>query len=271
MSERPRTAWVTGASSGIGRAVAIALSVAGYRVGLTARRADALELTRDACHDSKLHVLLPADLSNPAHQTSSAAQALEAFGHVDLFVHAAGLSQRGLAEQTLVEIDRRLMEVNFFAAAAIAKTLLPSMLARGSGHLVPISSVQGRVGLPGRTAYAASKHALHGFFDGLRAEVEGRGISVTLVCPGYVRTELSRHALAPDGAAYGAMDATTARGITPDACAQSILRSIARRDREVLVGGKERWVVWAKRLFPGLTATALSRRGRRMVGDSASS
>jgi len=137
--------------------------------------------------------------------------------------------------------------------------VLPGMLARGAGHVVTISSVLGRFGARTRSSYAASKHALHGYFDSLRAEVARQGIRVTLVCPGFVRTEVSQHALTADGTPHGQLDPGQARGMEPAACARAILRAVARGKREVAIGGREIGGVWLQRFAPGLLAWILAR------------
>ena len=128
------------------------------------------------------------------------------------------------------------------------------MIARRSGHIVPISSVIGHVGIPLRSAYAASKHALHGFFDALRAETEKDGIRVTIVCPGYVRTNVSENALRGDGTRHGTMDDTHQRAMLPERAAPRIIDGVAKKKQEVRVGGKEIYAIALKRFFPGIIA-----------------
>jgi short-subunit dehydrogenase len=151
------------------------------------------------------------------------------------------------------------MAVNYFGPVALTKALLPSWLERGHGHFVVVSSLVGRIGSPFRSGYAASKHAFHGFFDSLRAEVAERGLHVTIVCPGFVQTEISLNALTGDGTAQGRMDEATAGGITAEACAKAIVGATARRRVEITVGGFERAGVWLERLSPALFARVLQR------------
>ncbi len=164
---------------------------------------------------------------------------LEKFGRVDILVNNGGVSQRALAADMLLEVERTMMEVNYFGTVALTKAVLPAMLARGAGHVVVISSVMGYVGVPGRSTYAASKHALHGYFDTLRAELWRTGLKVTLVCPGYVRTKVSDNAFDARGEKHGQTDATHVRGITAERCAAATLRAIARGKEEISVGGSE--------------------------------
>jgi dehydrogenase/reductase SDR family protein 7B len=260
MDLRQQTVWITGASSGIGRALALAFHRAGARLILSARRAEALDEVRRACGgDTERITVLPLDLSKPHELPDKAQAALQQHGAIDIVVHSAGLSQRALVQETDLRVDRLLMEVNFFGAVALTKAVLPAMLARRAGHIVVISSLLGKFGMRGRSGYAASKHALHGYFESLRAEVRSAGIAVTLVCPGYVDTDLPLQALTGDGRPHGRRDATHTRAMSATACAKRILESIERRREEVVIGGWETYAVSFKRFLPGLFACAISR------------
>jgi short-subunit dehydrogenase len=146
------------------------------------------------------------------------------------------------------------MDLNFFGTIALTKAVLPSMVARREGHIVPISSVVGYVGTPLRSTYSASKHALHGFFDSLRAEVAKDGITITIVCPGYVRTNVSLNALTGNGGVHGKTDETHQRAMLPEVAARRIVEAVAKRKQELLVGGKETWAVLLKRFAPRLVS-----------------
>jgi short-subunit dehydrogenase len=177
---------------------------------------------------------------------------LDRFNRIDVLIHCAGISQRGTAVNTELKVDRHLMELNYLSPVALTKQVLPSMLQRGSGHIVAISSLLGKFAMPKRSAYAASKHALHGFFDALRAEVEARGVFVTLVCPGFVRTNASFNALEGDGTPHNQLDKEIADGLPPADCAERILRAIEKRRREVYICRKERFGLYLSRFAPGL-------------------
>ncbi|HET7433329.1 MAG TPA: SDR family oxidoreductase [Thermoanaerobaculia bacterium] len=248
-----QTVWITGASSGIGEALAVAYSREGARVILSARNAAEPERVRAACANPERHRVLPLDVADSATIPSAAQEA----GEVDILIHSAGVSQRSLVAETNLAIDRRIMEINYFGTIALTKAVLPSMLARRSGHIVPISSVIGYVGVPLRSAYSASKHALHGFFDALRAENAKNGIRVTIVCPGYIRTNVSENALRGDGTRHGKVDETHAKAMRPEEAAPAIVRGIAANKREVYVGGKEIWAIPLQRHFPWLVAKVL--------------
>lgn len=246
-----RIVWITGASSGIGEALAYAFSQRGAKLVLSARRAAELQRVRSQCTNPEAHLVLPLDLADfdPAGATQ---QVLDHFGHIDILVHSGGISQRALVSEASIDIDRRVMEVNYFSAVGLTRAVLPAMLARKTGHIVVISSLSGKISTPRRSAYAASKHALHGFFDSLRSEVYRDGIRVTLICPGYVRTNISFNALTADGTAHGKLDKTQARGMPPAKLARRIIQALEQGKDEVMIGGKEVLAVYLKRFAPGL-------------------
>ena len=249
--------WITGASSGIGEALAAAFAREGATLVLSSRRATELERVRSGLARPSEHFCLPLDLAQSGSFPAAAAQVVEKFGRVDILVNNGGVSQRALAAEMPLEVERAMMEVNYFGAVALTKAVLPRMLARGEGHVVVISSVMGYVGVPGRSTYAASKHALHGYFDTLRAEVWRSGVKVTLICPGYVKTKVSENALGARGEKHGVTDATHVRGITAERCAEETLRAIARGKEEISVGGAETWAITLKRFLPGVASRVM--------------
>ena len=253
MRFREKVVWVTGASSGIGEAVAVEFSRDGARLVLSSRNCPELERVRKTC-SGEGHLVLPLDLTQHDALPEATSEVLRHFDHVDVLVHSGGVSQRSLVADTNLATDRAIMDLNFFGTVALTKAVLPSMLTRKSGHIVPISSVVGYVGTPLRSTYSASKHALHGFFDSLRAEVAKDGIDVTIVCPGYVRTNVSRNALTGNGTTYGKLDRTHDRAMRPEDCARRIVDAVAKRKEELVVGGMETWTVPLKRFIPRLVS-----------------
>lgn len=249
--------WITGASSGIGEALAVAFSAEGARLVLSARNAEELERVRRSCAHPDRHLVRPLDLTDGDAIAAAAEEVLRAMGRVDVLVHSGGVSQRSLASETDLATDRAIMELNYFGTIALTKAVLPSMLARGEGHIVPISSVIGYVGVPLRSAYAASKHALHGFFNALRAETSKHGIHVTIVCPGYVRTKVSENALRGDGSRHGQLDETHANAMRPETAAPKIVDGVAKKKQEVHVGGKEIWAIALQRFAPRVVGRVL--------------
>lgn len=244
--------WITGASSGIGEALAYAFSAQGARLVLSARRQAQLEAVRSRCTNPDRHLVVPLDLAQSATIPGIVENVLEQTARIDILVNNGGVSQRSLAKETPIDVDRRIMEINYFGTIALTKALLPSMLARKAGRIVVISSVVGKFGSPVRSTYSASKHALHGFFDSLRAEVHDDGLQVTIVCPGFVTTDISVNALTKDGSAQGTMDTAQANGMSADECAARILRAVASGKDEVYIGGREIIGVHINRFAPGL-------------------
>jgi dehydrogenase/reductase SDR family protein 7B len=259
-----KVVWVTGASSGIGEALARLLLSKGAKVILSARReAELVRVARESKAKDGSAYVIPLDLSDLDALPGKAEQAFHWQRDLDVVIHNGGVSQRALALETSVATDLRLMAVNYFGAVVLTKALLPGMLARQKGHIVVISSVVGKFGTPLRSGYAASKHALHGFFDSLRAEVAGTGIKITLVCPGYVRTNVSIAALRGDGTPYQIMDRDVFHGISAEECARDILKQVGREKNEAYIGGRETYAVYLKRFFPDTFAWLLGGYHRR--------
>jgi len=259
MKFQDQRVWITGASSGIGEALAHAFHQAGARLILSARREDELRRVQAQCGGEALAKILPLDVTQADDLQDKAHTALEIFDGVDILVNNAGITQRSLVKDTEIDVYRKLMEVNFFGAVALTKAVLPSMVENKAGHIVIISSLVGKFGTPLRSGYAAAKHALHGFFDSLRAEVSHCGIEVLLVCPGYIRTDISLHALRGDGSAHAKMDSGQARGMPVEECAAEILKALARGKQEIYVGGRDKYIVYVKRFFPGIFSRMIAR------------
>jgi short-subunit dehydrogenase len=251
--------WITGASSGIGEALAGAFARAGARLVLSARRAGELERVRQGLPRADEHRVVAFDMADQEAVEAAAREVLAAGERLDVLVLNAGITQRSLARDTELAVDRRLFEVNFFGPVALAKTVLPALRAQGGGRLVVVSSLVGKIGTPLRSGYAASKHALHGFFESLRAEEHDAGIRVTMVLPGFIRTPLPVTALTGDGSPQGRMDRAQLEGMAPEDCAERIVRAVLRGRDEVLIGGKERFAVLLGRVAPGMLRRVLRR------------
>ncbi len=249
--------WLTGASSGIGEALAYALAKKGAKLILSARRKDELERVKGNCFPKAQPDIriLPLDLSEPSTLQLSVEAAIQFFGCVDVLINNGGISQRSLAKDTALEVDRRIMEVDYFGTIALTKYMIPHFIKRKKGHFVTVSSVMGKIGTPYRSGYAAAKHALHGFFDSLRAELwkESKDIHVTLICPGWIRTNITLNALTGSGDKLNRMDSSTDHGLLPDVFAKKMIRAIKWKEEEVYIGGvKEMFAVSLKQLFPRL-------------------
>ncbi|GAB3640940.1 SDR family oxidoreductase [Spirosoma arcticum] len=261
MSFSTSVIWITGASSGIGEAVALALAKQGARLILSARRADELQrvATQTGLPASDV-LVLPMDMTDTATLPAHVETVRQRFGRIDYVFQNAGITQRGTVANTDLSVYERLMAVNFFGVVALTKAVLPLMLAQGSGHFVVTSSVAGKLGTKLRSGYCASKHALHGFFDALRAETADAGLRVTLVCPGYIQTPISLHALGPDGQVHGKMDDNQTKGMTADKFARQLLRAVEREKEEVYIGGSETYGIYLKRFLPGVLSRILRNR-----------
>jgi short-subunit dehydrogenase len=253
-----KVVWITGASSGIGEALAVELAARGARLVLSARRAERLEAVRQRCGAERAAVL-PLDVAEVASFEKAAARAEAIYGRIDVLVNNAGVSQRSLFAETGPDVIRRLVETDFLGPVLLTRAVLPGMVTRKSGYVVLVSSLAGKVGAPLRAAYAASKHALHGFADSLRAELWQHGIGVTVVAPGFVRTEISLNALEGDGRRHGSMDPAQASGVSAERCAMAIVRAVERERREVMVGlgRRGRLAMLARTFAPGLLARVL--------------
>lgn len=243
--------WITGASSGIGEYLAYAFASRGAKLILSARNEDGLKEVKQAIGDKATVKILPLDVSDHESLRDKTQEALQAFDGIDILVNNAGISQRSAVEDTMLSIDKRIFDVNFFGNIGLTKELLPHFLDKKSGRIVVISSITGKLATPFRSAYAASKHALHGWYDALRAEVEDRGIQVHIACPGYVRTRISYNALKGDGKEHGVLDDNQAAGLGADKCAERIIGAIEKNKKEVLIGS-EAWFVKIRKMFPGL-------------------
>jgi dehydrogenase/reductase SDR family member 7B len=251
MNLAKKVVWITGASSGIGAALAEACSRQGAHVVLSARRIEELEAVRRRCERPDQHFVLPLDMAG-ADFDSAVADVLGRFGRIDVLVNNAGISQRSLAAETTLAVDRRIMEVNFFGVVSLTKAVLPVMRRQKAGDIVVISSMVGLISTPLRSTYSASKHALHGFFEALRAEEYDNGVRVMLVCPGAIATDVSLHALAGNGSEHGVMDPLQANGMAPDECARRILLALAQGRELVVVAGREAMAVTLNRFLPSV-------------------
>ena len=214
MTFKNKIVWITGASSGIGEALVKAFAAQGAKLILSSRRKEELERVKSDCKLTNENCLiLPLDLSNTSEIDSLTKIVIEKFGRIDVLVNNGGISQRSLAIETPIEIDRKIMEVNFFGQVAITKSVLPFMLKQKAGQIIVISSVSGKFGFWLRTAYSSSKHALHGFFESLRLETEADGIKILIAVPGKIQSNISIHALRKDGTKHNVMDKSQEAGM----------------------------------------------------------
>lgn len=234
MSFASKVVWITGASSGIGEALANALLAQGADVILSGRRADALQALADQAPERTL--VLPFDTTDYDRLPALVEQAWNWRGRIDLLINNAGISQRSLALDTSLDVYRQLIEVDYMAPLALTQAVLPRMVEQGGGQLAVVSSVAGKVGTALRTGYCGAKHAVVGYFEALRAEVEDAyGIGVSVILPGSIRTAIAQNALEGNGAARGRSDTNIDNGIDPVVAAQTILDGLAARQHDIVV------------------------------------
>lgn len=229
---------VTGASHGIGAELALQYAAAGANVALAARDSTRLAQVADACRARGARALVViTDVTDQASCRAMVNDTVAHFGRIDTLINNAGVGASGRFDEiTDLTIFETLMRVNYLGSVWCTAFALPH-LKQTKGRLVAISSLTGLTGVPKRTAYAATKHAMAGFFDSLRIELAESDVSVTVAYPGFVLTEINQHALAPDGRPFGdrGFRRTTSESMTVEECARIILRAVARRDRDVVM------------------------------------
>jgi dehydrogenase/reductase SDR family protein 7B len=249
-----KTIWITGASSGIGEALVKALAGENANIILSARNESQLLKVQQAAGLTEANsMILPLDLADMKEIEMITSKVIARFGKIDILFNNGGVSQRSLATDTKLDVDRTLMEVNYFGTLAITKSVLPHMIKAQSGLIVVTSSIAGKFGFFLRSAYSASKHALQGYFETLRMELYDKNVKILLVCPGKIATHISENALTANGSSNNRMDAAQANGMTADNCASEILKGIRNGKEELIIGSaKEHFAILMKRLFPGL-------------------
>lgn len=247
-----KTIWVTGASSGIGKSLVMALNAYQCNIIISSRNEEELQKVKEICGNKDAVSILRLDLNDHGAMEEIAQKAISIFGKIDVLVNNAGISQRSLIMDTQLEVYEQLMNINYLGTVALSKALLPHFIANNSGHFVTVTSLMGKFGSPYRSGYCGAKHALHGFFDVMRMEHEKDGVKVTMVCPGFVQTNVARNALTGDGSPQQNDDVATQNGITPELAAKNIIRALEKERYEVYIGGKEVNGIYLKRFFPKL-------------------
>ena len=263
-----RTVVVTGAAGGLGAALCRAFGAAGARVvALDRQQADIDALLADLSARGVATIGTACDVTDEAQCVAAIQFARQHFGGIDVLVNNAGITHRSALASTRTEVIRRVMSVNFFGALHCTHAALPDLIAR-RGQVVAISSVAGFAPLIARTGYSASKHALHGFFDSLRSEVEPLGVGVLLVCPSFIQTGIDRNALGGDGLPARHAQSIVGQRSMPDEIAAKIVHA-ARRDQRLLLPDRvSRTAWWVSRLAPGLYARLMARSLRHELRAS---
>ncbi len=244
--------WITGASSGIGEELAYQLSERKAKLILSARRGEVLEKVKAKCRHKDLVRILPFDILEFDKAEYYAEEANTYFGKVDMLINNAGVSQRSLIAETDFKVFKAIMDIDYLGTVALSKALLPFFIKQQAGHFVTVTSLMGKFSSPYRSGYCGAKHALHGFFDALRMEHDTDNINVTLICPGFVQTNIARSSFTANGSAQNSNDTATAKGLpTPFFC-EKMIKAIEQKKFEAYIGGKEVKGIYVKRLFPKL-------------------
>lgn len=242
--------WITGASSGIGEGLAYELAKKNCKLILSGRNVSELERVKSGCNATT--EILSFDLSDFDHAKENVVKAIALFGKIDVLINNGGISQRSLLAETDFSVDKKLIEVDYLAVVALTKALLPHFVQNKSGHFVAVTSLMGKFGSPYRSGYCGAKHAVHGFYDAMRMEHQRDGIDVTLICPGFVQTNLAKKSLTGDGTPQMTDDEATKNGLPVPIFASRMIKAIEKRKFEVYIGRKEVLGVYLKRFFPKL-------------------
>jgi len=253
MDSIKQTVWITGASSGIGEALALAYNAKGYKVIGSSRKKVSLDSVKKKCTYPEFFVSVPLDLSDHASLEGIANKVLESYT-IDILINNGGISQRSLTKDTSFSVYKQLVDVNYLGTVALSKAILPYFLEKNNGQFVVISSSAGKFGVPLRSGYSASKFALHGFFEALRAELKDTHIDITMITPGYIKTNISKHALTADGSPQNTMDQAQENGMTLDQFTKIAMKGISQKRTEFSIGGMKetKLAILVSRLFPNI-------------------
>lgn len=258
---KDKVVWLTGASSGIGKEMAKQLNALGATVILSSRRQEQLESIQNELTHPENSMVMPLDLANLAEVDLIVQKIISKYKRIDILFNNGGISQRSNASDTNLEVDRKIMEINYFGSITLTKAVLPFMRRAGEGHIVVVSSLSGKFGFFLRTAYSASKHALHGFFESLRLEEYENNIKITMLCPGPVKTNISVNAMDGEGKANNKNDKMQQEGMPVEDCVKRMISAIQKEKKEVLIGqGMENMSMKVKAIFPGLFFKLLLKR-----------
>jgi dehydrogenase/reductase SDR family member 7B len=248
-----KVAWITGASSGIGESLVYAFVSEGATVIASSNDPEGLFRVQKACSEkSSMVKCVPFDLADTSGIEKIVKEQIGKSGKIDFLLNIGGISQRSRIDETPLWLDRKIFEINYFGTIALTKAVLPFMIAEKSGHILATSSISGRFGFPLRSAYSASKQALHGFFETLYLENKPSNIRTSVIIPGRVRTSISLHALNSEGKEHGKLDDGQAKGISPEKAAQIIIKGMMKNKREILVGKGEMAMLHIRRYLPWL-------------------
>ena len=252
MNFNNKVVWITGASSGIGKGLVEHLSNMDCKLIISARNKAKLEAIKLTCKTPENVAVIPFDLAEINNMKNVVDNAINCFGKIDILINNGGISQRSLIVDTDISVDKKLIDVDYLGTVALSKALLPHFIKNKNGHFVVVTSLMGKFSSPYRSGYCGAKHALHGFFDALRMEHQKDNIKVTIVCPGFVNTNIAKNALIGDGSLQNKQDQATEKGLTVSEFSKRMIKAIQKEKFEVYIGKKEIFGVYLKRFFPKL-------------------
>lgn len=248
-----KVVWITGASSGIGEQLCYQFAKHGASLIISAPSDLKLEEVEVKLAAYPVDVrILSFNLEHLEVLPDVVEEALSHFGKVDILVNNAGIALKDWVLSTKLEVDQKVMNINYFGPIVLTKHLLPHMLERDAGQVVVMSSLSGKYGVPKISAYAASKHALQGFFETLRSEIAATGVAITIIIPGIIQTEITAHALKGDGSLFGKVDKTFQKAYPVEKAAGNILEAVLKRKEEAFVGSTEGITLILNRISPWL-------------------
>lgn len=248
---KDKVIWITGASSGIGASLAIQLNTLGAKVIASARRTEKLMELKNNCSNPQNLMPLPLDITDSISIKNAVAK-VKQLDRLDLVIHNAGIAQKGLVIENDIEIDRKIMETNYFGTVAFTKSIMPMYLKQGYGRFAIVSSFAGVMGIPGRSAYAASKHALHGFFESLKAENISCKLNISFIIPGFINTEITAKGLCGDGKPYGKVETSHQLGMSANQCAYEMIKGLMKAKKRIAIGKIEVFLLTIHRISPRL-------------------
>ncbi len=242
---------ITGASSGIGKALAHSFGSRGSKLVLTGRRAEALEAVKAdlTARQIEVHTVV-SDVSKPEDNERMAHEALQQFGKIDVLINNAGISMRALFEEVDLDVIHKVMDINFYGSLYATKACLPSIIEQ-QGSVVGVSSIAGYRGLPGRVGYSASKFALQGFLEALRTEMIPKNVHVLTACPGFTTSSIRESSLTRDGSPQGASPRDEQNMMSAETCAEYIYRAVVKRKKHLILTRQGKLTVFLNKFFPG--------------------
>ena len=260
MHFKDKRIWITGASSGIGEGLAYALAKEGAHLILSSRNTEALNKVKNNCEGNTQILIEPLDLEKHDELESVVNRVLNKVDRIDILINNGGISQRSLIEETAIMVDKKIMDINFLGTIQLTKLVLPHLKTNPNAQIVVVSSLLGKMSIPMRSAYCASKHALHAWFEVLQMELKDQAPTITILCPGYVKTNVSFNALKGNGEKFNKMSEGQASGMPPDEFAQMALDTIRRKKSVSFFGGREMLGIYLSRFFPKIYANIMKNR-----------